>query len=318
MLEQEAPVGGIALVLGGGGPVGHAFHCGLLAAIEAASGWDPREADLALGTSAGAQVVALLRANMSTPDLLARATGDSLSDEGAATASLYVRPDEPEGFFVPIPQAPEILLNALRHPRHLNLIDIGVGLTPKGRISMQPMIEGVDAMFGGNWPPGTWITARELSSGKLVVFDGKSGATEATLGQAVAASGCVPGRCIPVTIGSKRYVDGGTHSPTNADLVATVEPEIAVVSSPMSLPAEDRTGPGGVVGRLLRRRLREELSRLPSGTEVVVFEPPAELRRTMGWNPMRVEQMGPVAEATYDAFTSHEETEQLVRLLEER
>lgn len=311
-------MGGIALVLGGGGPVGHAFHCGLLAALETASGWDPREADLALGTSAGAQVVALLRANMSASDLLARVVGGELSDEGKVTASHYVRPNEPEGFFVPIPQAPEILLNALRHPRHLNLIDIGVGLAPKGRISMQPMIEGVDAMFGGHWPPGTWITARELSSGELMVFDGKSGPPDATIGQAVAASGCVPGRCIPVTIGGKRYVDGGTHSPTNADLVASVEPRIAVVSSPMSLPAEDRTGPGGVVGRLLRRRLREELSRLPAGTDVVVFEPPAELRRTMGWNPMRVEAMGPVAEATYDAFTSHDETARLVQLLGRR
>ncbi|MCC7078596.1 MAG: patatin-like phospholipase family protein [Acidimicrobiia bacterium] len=315
MTDQPVTRGGIALVLGGGGPVGHAFHCGVLAAIEAATGWDPRHADLVLGTSAGAQVAALLRAGMSTSDLTTRLSGAELSPEGARIASLYVRPDQPEGHFLPIPQAPEILLHALRHPRHLSLIDIGVGLAPKGRVSMQPMIEGVNAMFDAAWPDRTWITARDLNTGDLVVFKGRGDKPTARFGEAVAASGAVPGRSVPVRIDGRSFVDGGTHSPTNADLVGPAQPRVVIVSSPLTLPPEDRAGAGDVLKRLLRRRLREELSRLPADTRTVVFEPPASLRQVMGWNPMKTDLMGPVAEATAETFSAHEATDRLGKLL---
>ena len=39
----------VALVLGAGGLVGQAYHAGVLAALEAELGWDPRQADLIVG-----------------------------------------------------------------------------------------------------------------------------------------------------------------------------------------------------------------------------------------------------------------------------
>jgi len=43
----------VGLVLGAGGIAGGAFHAGVLAALEEATGWDPRRAALVVGTSAG-------------------------------------------------------------------------------------------------------------------------------------------------------------------------------------------------------------------------------------------------------------------------
>ena len=39
------------LVLGAGGVVGQAFHAGVLAALEQDVGWDPRSAEIIVGSS---------------------------------------------------------------------------------------------------------------------------------------------------------------------------------------------------------------------------------------------------------------------------
>ncbi|HZO16597.1 MAG TPA: hypothetical protein VFB62_25150, partial [Polyangiaceae bacterium] len=62
----------IGLVLGAGGPVGHAFHAGVVRALHESISWDARDAAVVVGTSAGAQVGALLRAGMSADDVAAR------------------------------------------------------------------------------------------------------------------------------------------------------------------------------------------------------------------------------------------------------
>ncbi len=69
----------IGLVLGAGGVVGHAYHAGVLDGLAEATGWDPREAEVIVGTSAGSVVGALLRAGFSAHDLAARSTGDPVS-----------------------------------------------------------------------------------------------------------------------------------------------------------------------------------------------------------------------------------------------
>jgi len=48
-------------VLGAGGIAGFSFHVGALAALAELTGWDPRDADLIVGTSAGANAAASLR-----------------------------------------------------------------------------------------------------------------------------------------------------------------------------------------------------------------------------------------------------------------
>ncbi|MDQ1475357.1 MAG: hypothetical protein QOE62_586, partial [Actinomycetota bacterium] len=53
---KDTTVVRIGLVLGAGGAVGHAFHAGVLAGITEATGWDARDAEVIVGTSAGSVV----------------------------------------------------------------------------------------------------------------------------------------------------------------------------------------------------------------------------------------------------------------------
>ena len=74
----------VALVLGAGGVVGHAFHVGVLSALADELDWDARCVQLVVGTSAGSVVAASLRAGLSPADLRRRLTGEPLSPEGTA------------------------------------------------------------------------------------------------------------------------------------------------------------------------------------------------------------------------------------------
>ena len=58
----------VGLVLGAGGVVGGAYHAGALAALSETAGWDARDADVIVGTSAGSIAAAALRAGLSGPD----------------------------------------------------------------------------------------------------------------------------------------------------------------------------------------------------------------------------------------------------------
>src|SRR5690606_40996465 len=76
----------VALVRGGGGIAGAAWHGAVLAALREA-GWDPRRADLVIGTSAGSNVAAVLRLGVPPDDLVAGALGRPLSPQGEAHAA---------------------------------------------------------------------------------------------------------------------------------------------------------------------------------------------------------------------------------------
>lgn len=79
------------------------------------------------------------------------------------------------------------------------------------------------AVIGDRLPVHTWpgrdlrITAVDAHTGEFRVFDRDSGAS---LVEAVAASCAVPGVWPPVTVGTRRYIDGGMRSAANADLAA--------------------------------------------------------------------------------------------------
>ena len=61
----------VGLVLGAGGVVGQAYQAGVLAALQRETGWDPRDATLIVGTSAGSVTGAALRVGVPATDLAA-------------------------------------------------------------------------------------------------------------------------------------------------------------------------------------------------------------------------------------------------------
>ncbi|MDT7605817.1 MAG: hypothetical protein QOG96_320, partial [Pseudonocardiales bacterium] len=69
------------LVLGAGGFLGAAWMLGALAALQEATSWDAREADLMVGTSAGSVLAGLLRAGVSVDDLYGQHCGEKVTDE---------------------------------------------------------------------------------------------------------------------------------------------------------------------------------------------------------------------------------------------
>jgi len=266
----------VAIVLGAGGPVGHAFHTGVLRALSEARGWDPREADLVVGTSAGAQVGALLRAGMTAEDLMRRVTGEPMSKEGEAIARHWIRPSHDAPRRSPWrPSSPRYLREVMRRPWRARPGRIVSALLPAGEVSMEPMIEGLRRVFGLDWPErALWITALCLHSGTRHVF-GAAGHPEVCVGTAVAASGAVPSICRPVDAAGTHFIDGGLASATHLDLLEDDGPSTVIVSSPLSM-----IGPMKLLLRREVRRLRAK------GKRVIVVEPRGAASRAMGRDPM--------------------------------
>ena len=91
------------------------------------------------------------------------------------------------------------------------------------------------------------------------------------------ASCSVPGVYEPTPIGASRFVDGGLHSSTNADLLAPLAFDIVIVSSVMTaVPAEVRLGSRRPTRSWMSRKLGEEVEGIRrTGTPVLVIQPTA-------------------------------------------
>src|SRR5439155_6904171 len=112
-------------------------------------------------------------------------------------------------------------------------------VTPTGPVSTVPVALEFCRLFAEDWPAAPlWVCAVELDTGRRVVLGTASGpATD--VGTAVAASSAAPSLFQPVVVNGRRLVDGGLHSPANADVVVDfpVELDAVVVSAPMGIGA---------------------------------------------------------------------------------
>ncbi|HEY8428138.1 MAG TPA: patatin-like phospholipase family protein, partial [Sandaracinaceae bacterium] len=280
----------------------HAYHAGVLKALAHVLAWDPRDAELVLGTSAGAQVGALLRAGMSADDLAARAAGDPLSPEGAAIARHYTRPphDPPalDRSFAYRPASPKYLLTGLTRPWAARPACLVSALLPRGRVCLMSQAEALRRLFGDEWPSARlWITAVCLDSGEVFAF-GREDAPRVDVGTAVACSGAVPAICAPVQVGGRAFVDGGIASATNLALLERERSDLVIVSSPLSMIPPMRLFLWSEVRRLRAR-----------GQRVIVLEPTGRAAAAMGLNPMDLARSTAVVRTTYET---------MLRVLEER
>ena len=125
------------------------------------------------------------------------------------------------------------------------------------------------------------IAAVDAQTGAFTTFDASCGAP---LSHAVAASCSVPGVWPPVTIGARRYIDGGIRSPVNADLAAGCER--VVIVAPMS------RGIGPSVP------LAPQVDALKmGGAKVVVIAPDAASRSAIGLNNLDPSRRAAAAQA---------------------
>jgi NTE family protein len=271
-------------VLGAGGTVGHAYHAGTLAAL-AEAGWDARDAAVIVGTSIGALTGALLRAGLAPADLYARVIGEPVSSAGRAllhgdvvwsTIACDLRRGR-----TPIgrPASPKLLRRLARRPSRTRAGLLLAAVTPSGPVPTEPMATAFNRMLDGAWPDRTlWVCAVDLDDGQRVILGPEDGPA-VDVGTAVAASSAVPALFEPVLVDGRRLVDGGLHSPANADVLADAIDDIdfVVVSAPMGVGSRPGRVGADLPGRLLNhwttwrelRRLRE------AGLPVAVFEPGA-------------------------------------------
>lgn len=284
---------GFALVLGGGGYAGTGFHAGVLTAL-ARSGMDARDADVIVGTSAGALAAALIGAGFPPDQYASLVLAEPVSQEARAVLrGLRSPPPAPRMRLPrPVPASPALLLDGVRHPGRHPWGVLRAAAAPRGAVAVDSVSAGMGRAFE-HWPDRqVWITAVDLSSGRRAVF----GRTDtATVQQAVSASVAIPGFFEPVVIDGVPYVDGGAWSTHSADLVAELDVDLVLISAPSStdswVPAPDN------LRRIPQRRaLAAEVAALrATGKDVVVLAPDRRVRALVGLHSMSLPRRRPVA-----------------------
>ncbi len=302
----------VGLVLGAGGVVGQAYHAGVLAALEHDYGWDPRSAEVIVGTSAGSITGSLLRRGVPASELAAWTVRAPLTDEGRlleemfGTAHPELAPFRARDLVLRRPSlpGPRMVLNAVRRPREFRPLTAAMSLLAPGSHDIVEQLSALGTV--DEWPSDDlWISTVRRADGRRVVF-GHDGAPEAPLHRAVAASCAVPGYFSPVRIDRDDYVDGGAHSPTSAELLRRRELDLVIVVSPMSGPAPLPHDLYDVSRRLSARLAAREVRTLrEGGTPVVVFRPGSAEQQVMGNDFLSADRVDRIVQESFLAAGSH-------------
>ena len=277
----------VGLVLGGGGITGAAYEMAALMTIRLATGWEPNDSSVVVGTSGGSFVAALVR-------------HDALSLD-----SLVLPSDDREAV-------------TERIRRHVFTKDPGVHVRKWVRHGIVPGIKnpGVTLFLGSPapyhaagiarwvtseigqdnaaaWPKKpTAVVAYDVIKRNRMIF-GTSTAPEVGLADAVAASSAIPVVFRPYPIADSLYVDGGVASGTHADLVlGSSRPlDLVLVLAPMAAETQrmrarfhekmfDRVGQRSLAGEV--RLIKDAWP----NSEVVVLSPSPSVQNAMRPNPM--------------------------------
>ncbi|MFD7261262.1 patatin-like phospholipase family protein [Streptomyces sp. NPDC059874] len=269
--------GDTALVLGGGGLTGVGWECGILYGL-ARAGVDLTTADLVVGTSAGSVVGAQLTSGLLSPKelyerQLGAATGELPAKLGAGVIARYalamVRSRNSTAYRQ---RVGELALAA----------DTGAEAARREVLAAR--------LVSHEWPERRFVvTAVDALTGEPADFDKESGAG---LVDAVSASCAVPGVWPPVTVGGRRFIDGGVRSATNADLAGGYAR--VVILAPISLGSGLVPSPAAQAQRLRA-----------AGARVLVITPSAAARKVFGRNVLDPARRDPAARAGLAQAAEH-------------
>lgn len=299
---------GVGLVLGGGGVVGQAYHSAVLAVLEHDFGFDARQADVIVGTSAGSITGTLLRLGVSAENLAAWTVKAPLAGDGgvlrhiAETAVPDLTPFRPLNLLRrPLrPPGRHMVQRALVRPWQFRPLAAGMTLLAPGRHDISEQLAALRELEQPGWPEqALWICAVRRRDGARVVF-GRPGTPEVPIHLAVAASCAVPGYFAPVRLGGRSYIDGGVHSPTNAAVLRGSGIGLAVIISPMSGPAGWRPDFYAATRRHSTRLLQREVRALEAaGIQTVVFAPGPGEQDVMGRDVMSRDRLPEVIQESF-------------------
>jgi NTE family protein len=240
-----------ALVLGGGGFSGIAWELGVLQALSAA-GLSVLDCDLVVGTSAGAFVGSRVPAadamdgindsRIWTPLADQTALASALGSTAVRAIRLTRRPNL--RWLVPALIAWRAVYAMERRAVRRGFGNVAQfrkipGMRREGAVPSAELLQFVGSLARlaptpsqerwvryweaaldgvGRWPARHLVIATvNTTHGTRTTWNRTD---DVPIARAVAASTSIPGLCPPVTIGRSHYIDGGGHSPTNADLAA--------------------------------------------------------------------------------------------------
>lgn len=279
---------GRALVIGCGGTLGFAWTAEVLAELER-QGWAPTTADVLVGTSAGAELVAMLGAGITA--------GAIASESDPRVRSHLHSPGAPGSLpGLPRPGLPGLGLTRAALTGKVDPLAGIAGLLPRGSGNAEWLVQLGDALAPGGWVdhPDTWLVAADARTGQRIPL-GRADSPTTRLGQAIAASWAIPGWFPPVDIGGRPHLDGGAVSPTSADLLLPAVEDgridevviVAPMSSQGGAPARGLQRLERALRNPMTRRVDREVAALRSaGARVTRIEPTRADLDAMGANFM--------------------------------
>lgn len=257
----------------------------------AEAGLDLSDANFILGTSAGSVVGSQLAMGRSASALAAPFLSDQTQPQASSPSQLLG--SAPPDLSVLIQKMTAAVSG--EGPAERARVELGTWALQAQTISEEAFI----ASFGqtirdypeGSWPDRFACTAVDTANGDFVVWDKQSGVS---LSRAVASSCSVPGIFPPVTIGSRRYMDGGMRSATNADMARGYDVVFVLALTVGSAAASPMT-------EVFRRRLEAELDAVrQGGSRVELILPDAASLEAFGMNLMDYRRRPAAAKAGLD------------------
>ncbi|MGH3551532.1 MAG: patatin-like phospholipase family protein [Mycobacterium sp.] len=226
-----------ALVLAGGGVAGIAWETGVLRGIADESPTAARallDSDVLVGTSAGSAVAAQIGSGCTLDDLFARQVQKSSTeiDPGVGVETIT-----------------DLFLSAMAEQdttvpqKRQRIGSVALATATVAESVRRDVI--AQRLPSHDWPDRVLrVTAIDIATGELVVLDRESGVD---LVDAVAASCAVPAAWPPVTIGDRRYMDGGIGSTINLHVADDCDVAVVLVPSGVSAPSAFGAGPAAEI-----------------------------------------------------------------------
>src|SRR3954469_11123537 len=299
----------VGLVLGAGGVMGGAWLTGGLEAVARETGWDPATAEYIVGTSAGSMMGGLLACGVPPWFMVAHSKGDSFEGLSGAAGRPASTADRAAGATFGLHKGPpplgpgswKLIAHSLTAPMDHRPTAPFARWPARGFISTDPLKDTIRRVAPTGWADhrNLWIVACDYATGRRVAF-GREDAPDADLADAVAASCAIPGFYHPVTIGGRRYVDGGLWSTSNLDILRNESLDLVISLNPTSSlhpplawnPAERIAA---AMRRVSGRRLGSGAKKLrAAGTKVVLIQPTTDDHAVMGPNLMSTRNRNPV------------------------
>src|SRR5712692_1427379 len=186
-----------AVVLGGGGLIGMVWELGVLKGF-ADAGIELSQADLLVGTSAGSIIGAQLASGRTAAELLAA----QLAPSGAGSQNQRTPEDNKSFEDTSRMWGPAATDVAARVALGRRTLETPHPISEDTQKAIWKRRLGID-----DWPARALkVSAVDISDGSIRLFDAGQGVP---IEAAVAASTAQPGLQAPITIGDRRYMDGG-------------------------------------------------------------------------------------------------------------